>query len=43
MPKSTDFYYDCVHYTNKGAEAVSQIIYHDLKEFLTSAGVEESK
>ena len=31
MPKSTSLFYDCVHYTNAGAEVVSQILYDGLK------------
>jgi len=34
MPKSTENFYDCVHFTNKGAEIVSQIVYEDMKEIL---------
>jgi len=30
MPKSSRYYYDALHYTNAGAERVSEIIFNDL-------------
>ncbi len=34
MPKSTVYYYDCVHFTNKGAEKVAEIIYNNMSSKL---------
>ncbi|WP_431214541.1 SGNH/GDSL hydrolase family protein [Puia sp. P3] len=34
MPRDTAFYYDKLHYTNKGAEKVSEIICQDLSPWL---------
>lgn len=36
MPKSTELFYDCFHYTNQGAEQVSEIIHAELKPYLLS-------
>jgi len=36
MPKSTDLFYDCIHFNNKGAEEVSKIFYEALKPLLYS-------
>ena len=35
MPNSTELYYDCIHFTNKGAEKVSQIIYQSMERVLS--------
>jgi lysophospholipase L1-like esterase len=31
MPKSTNLFYDCVHYTNEGAKVVSDLLYEELR------------
>ena len=36
MPKSSLYFYDLVHFTNKGSEFVSGLIYQRLKEYLAS-------
>jgi hypothetical protein len=35
MPKSSLYFYDLVHFTNEGAEKVSEIIYDGLSTYLT--------
>jgi lysophospholipase L1-like esterase len=34
MPKSSDLYYDLMHFTNKGAETVANIIFNDLNPYI---------
>lgn len=34
MPKSTELFYDCVHYTNKGAEVIAQLLYEEMREII---------
>lgn len=34
MPKSLALYYDCIHFTNKGAEVVSDIIFEEMEILL---------
>ena len=34
MPKSTEYFYDFHHFTNKGCEKFGQIVYHQIKNFL---------
>ena len=36
MPKSTELFYDCVHFTNEGAEAVAQIVFESLKKVFSN-------
>ena len=35
MPRDTLYYYDCMHYTNEGAEKVGEIIYENLNKYLS--------
>lgn len=34
MPKRSDLYYDVMHFTNKGAEMVANIVFNDLKPYI---------
>ena len=36
MPKSSSYYYDLIHYTNKGADKVSELIYKELCPYLAN-------
>lgn len=36
MPKSTDLFYDCFHYTNQGAEVVSEILFEEMRSIVRS-------
>jgi hypothetical protein len=35
MPNNVEYYYDYIHYTNKGAEKVAEIVYDVLEPFLS--------
>ena len=43
MPKSTQFYYDFLHYSNQGSEKVAEIINNNLQPFLRNKFSEYSK
>lgn len=43
MPKSTQYYYDFLHYSNQGSEKVAEIIHNNLKPFLIKKFNEHSK
>ncbi len=34
MPKSTDLFYDCFHFTNKGGEVLSELLFEEMKPFI---------
>lgn len=36
MPKSTDLFYDCVHFTNRGAEIASYLIFEKMRWLIKS-------
>lgn len=34
MPKSSGYFYDCIHFTNEGSELVAQILFEELKTYI---------
>ena len=33
LPKSTEYFYDCIHFTNKGCEKVAEVIFQNLNTY----------